>query len=197
VREVTLSDGRKYQVTAVSDTLVNMVKEAVRKEFEAKGEQTLPPTYTVIGAGEVSHQEPHDETTLETDEDRAAWKNYQDTLARLTVETNNRVMKVWMTGLRIDLPEDDNWLQVQKWFGVNVPENPMDLRYHYITTEILRSPEDLFTVLNDIMKESYKGMVKEDDLEAAINSFRDNLQGKASKQFHASQKPLETHGETE
>ena len=197
MREVTLSDGRKYQIAAVSDTLVNMVKEAVRKEFEAKGEPILPPTYTIIGAGEVTHQEPHDETTLETDEDRAAWKDYQNALARLTVETNNRVMKVWMTGLRVDLPEDESWLQAQKWLGVEIPKEPMDLRYHYITTEVLRSPEDLFAVLNEIMKESYKGMVKEGDLDDAIASFRDNLQGKATDSFHATQKPLETHGEVE
>lgn len=36
-----------------------------------------PPTYTVTAAGGVEMTFPHDETTLQTDEDRAAWAEYE------------------------------------------------------------------------------------------------------------------------
>lgn len=194
---VKLGSGKEYEVEAVSDTLVNLAKEAVRNEFLAKGEPIDPPTYKVTTAGGGVSEEPHDETTLSTDEERAAWTAYIEANKRLEIAVNQRTMKVWLMGLKVELPEDKKWIETQEWLGITVPENPIDRRYHYVTTEILKSPDDLFTTLNAIMKESYRGMVKPEDLDAAIETFRDKLQGQAAVKFAPKEGPLVAQSKTE
>lgn len=177
-RTVELSDGTVVEVTAVSDTLIGMAQEAVRRRFVEAGEPITPPTYTVEHPGGATSQEPHDETTLETDADRAAWAAHKDALARLATAQSEAQMKVWFSGLVFEMPADDTWIERQRWMGVDVPEGALEQRYHYVITELVKTPEDMFRVLEAITAVSYEGAITEDDLSSAIRSFRNQLQAK-------------------
>lgn len=193
-RIVELSNGAMVEVQAVSDTLIGMAQEAVRRRFIEAGEPINPPTYTVEHPGGATSQEPHDETTLETDEDRAAWAKHQEALTRLAAAQSEAQMKVWFSGLVFEMPADDAWIELQRWMGVEVPDEGLERRYHYIVTELVKTPEDMFRVLEAITAVSYEGAITEDDLSSAIRSFRDQLQAKPSKPANGSgrEKPLDT-----
>lgn len=174
-KTITLSNGKDYQVQPISETLVNLAKDAIRRKFIERGEPVAPPTYTVTLAGGATEDIPHDEKSLETDQDKMLWKLHQDALTRLEEEQNMAAMKVWMSGLVFDMPETDDWKNMQQWLGVVIPTEPMELRYHYLKTEVLKTPGDLLVLLDAVMKLSYAGVVSEADLDAALSSFRNNL----------------------
>lgn len=172
---LTLSNGQTYKVKPVAETLVNLARDGVRKKFIDAGEPVNPPTYTAQIAGGVTETLYHDETTLSSDADKAAWKAHKDALARLDAAQNVAVMKAWFTGIDFELPEDTSWMSMQKWLGIDIPTDTMELRYHYLTTEIFKTANDLLEFFATVNKLSYAGVVSEADLDAAINSFRDNL----------------------
>jgi hypothetical protein len=183
-------NGKEYEIAPVSDVLINLVKEAVKREFIERGEPINPPTYEIETAGGGKSIEAHDETTLSTDDDRKAWAAHIEAVQRLTIEVNNRTNKAWLSGIVFDIPEDENWKAHQKFLGVRIPDDPEEMRWHYLTTEILKSTDDYMTALSQIMKESYRGVVKEDDIDAAIGSFRNQLQGQVTNGFAARQVTL-------
>lgn len=177
---VKLSTGSTYTVQPVSETTINLVRAAVKRRLEAEGVPLSPPVYTITTLG-GTETAAHDETTLQTEEDKRAWTNYQLGLKRLAKEQDEAQMKVWLMALDFDMPEDDGWKAKQRFLGIEIPEDPMELRYHYLTTEILRTAEDLLTVIGGVTKASYHGVIQEEDLDAALNSFRHTLQGRPAR----------------
>ena len=79
------STGRTLQLKKVP--LRYVIEIAQRKDLLDPD----PPTYEAIGAGGVTLTFSHDETTLESDADFKAWKQYQDLLA---VQSARRQMEL-------------------------------------------------------------------------------------------------------
>lgn len=175
--EFTTLAGKTWKVRAVSLTIRQLVEQRVRREFEAKGEPLDPPTYEVKLASGLVQNEPHDETTLETIEDKVLWNIHQKAVLRLRMKQNVEVMKVkFVRGIVYDWPPTDaNWEANQKMLGIEIPTNDFDKRYHYLTTEILASPEDELRAMQAIDILSYAGMYREEDIAAAVDGFRYNL----------------------
>lgn len=175
--EFTTLAGKTWKVRAVSLTIRQLIEQRVRREFEAKGEPLDPPTYEVKLASGLVQNEPHDETTLETIEDKVLWNIHQKAVLRLRMKQNVEVMKVkFVRGIVYDWPPTDaNWEANQKMLGIEIPTNDFDKRYHYLTTEILASPEDELRAMQAIDTLSYAGMYREEDIAAAVDGFRYNL----------------------
>ena len=183
----TLDSGITIKLTGISDTLQNMIVRKVEKEFRAKGEPVDPPTYIVKTAfgGEVMEEtNPHTETTLEVtaadcmidaddDEEKAAklaetrtaenkklWALHKAALQRMETEQNERRAKsILLGGIQFELPADDAWEKMQEFMGAEIPTDPIEKRYHYLTTEIVKTPADLLNVMQRITMLSYKGIV--------------------------------------
>lgn len=175
--EFTTLAGKTWKVRAVSLTIRQLVEQRVRREFEAAGEPLDPPTYEVkLASGQVQN-EAHDETTLDTIEDKVLWNIHQKALLRLRMKQNVEVMKVkFVRGIVYDWPPADaNWEANQQMLGIEIPAGDFEKRYHYLTTEVLASPEDELRAMQAIDTLSYAGMYREEDIAAAVDGFRYNL----------------------
>ena len=137
------------------------------------------PTYeaeTVTGAIEV-HE--HDETTLETDEDKAAWQEYLLATARAEQEASLRVAQMmFQRGIdyeAIELPKDKKWIRDQEELGVEIPSDPLKRKRHYVETELLTSNDELKMLTLRLM--AMGGGVDEEVLRQVEASFRGEMEG--------------------
>jgi len=167
------STGVEITLKNISPALMAMVRTSV--EFPKR------PTYeakTVAGDIEV-HE--HDETTLETDEDREAWDRYLVEFMQAEQEralrVGNALFKRGIDYEALELPEDDRWIKEQKELGVKVPKDPLERKRHWLETEA-------FTTEDDIRQLSLRLMAlsgtPEEVIAAVERSFRGEVEGDAA-----------------
>ena len=194
------SKGRKVFVQPVSVTKMDLITTAVRAELRAAGRPVDPPIYTVELAGGGTEDFPHDETTLlvrpvdtgiedpaeaeaeaerRTAENRSVWAEHQKAQAEAQALQRDRMTRLLISGIDIEVP-DDGWEEEQRALGIVIPTEPAARRYHYITTEVLVTLRDFLQATQVITSLSYEGVVKEEDIAAAMDSFLSELPGKAA-----------------
>ena len=140
------------------------------------------PTYTAETVSGVIEVHPHDDTTLETDEDRAEWQNYLMQRALVDRQINERVtMLLFRRGINFDalkLPKDDKWIKEQEEvFGIEVPDDPIERKIHWVETEALATTDDIKLLIVKLM--AMTGAPKE-VVAAAERSFRRPVEGDAT-----------------
>ena len=64
------------------------------------------------------------------------------------------------------------WRELQEYFEIKLPENPIALKIHFLRTELLTTTDDINNLMASIMEASG---IDRTVLEAAQNSFRRNL----------------------
>ena len=163
-------------LTPVSQVLIQKTTEAVRRELKAAGLPLEPPSYTVATVAGTVETFVHDETTLSSDEDKAAWASYQAATAQLARDTNERVTKLLMLkGIDVADPPPA-WAEDQKWLGIEVSDDPRERKLAYIQTDVLKTPDDIVVATMRIMQLSLTGL-PEEDLEAIEAMFRSSMAG--------------------
>jgi hypothetical protein len=170
------SAGLEVEFEPVSPIVLEESEAGLLSEYKERGEPIDIPTYTVETAGGGSQVFEHDEKSLQTDEDKAKWKAYVDANQRLLAEQSQLRLEIVLSSLKIQLPEDNTWERKFKKWHVKVPEDPDEKLMFYIQREILKTPEDLFTAMTQVISTSMKGTVSEEAIEAASKSFRDSIQ---------------------
>ena len=105
-------------------------------------ENIKPPTYTVkIADGDESEEIEHDLTTLETDDAKQAWADYQERLGTAIQEYNDQTSRTLITfGIDMD-PPDDGWETDFEFCGIPIPEGP-DRKVFYFQRVLLTDPVD-------------------------------------------------------
>lgn len=153
---------------------------------KARASEPMPerPTYIADTAGGGTEEHPHDDTTLETEEDELAWQTYLMETAFAQRRVNERVvMLLFRRGIDYDalkLPEDDTWITEQREiFGVEVPDDPFELKMHWLETEALTTPEEIKLLTVELM--SMTGC-PEEVVAAAERSFRRPVEGDSPEQ---------------
>lgn len=141
-----------------------------------------PPTYEVELAGGAVQRFPHDETTLKTDEDRAAfaaWKAAKEANDRLLNDLIQRA--VFEKAIHFIMPEDDAWVRDQESYGIVVPTDAVQRRIHYLETEVIGGPLDIvkLTALANGVE------LGEEALRAAEDSFQRLLQRNTAQSLNA------------
>ena len=169
-----------------SATVIELSDNAILKQFTDAGRPVEIPTYTVELAGGGSQTFEHNATTLQTDEHRAEWEAHQQALSDLNANLAERRIEIVLDAVQAELPQDDDWKRKQKRWGIEIPE-PKDnqdydnldyldtLRYHYIRSEILRTPIDVENATVKIIAAAYAGSVNEEELAAQEATFRSVL----------------------
>jgi len=112
------------------------------------------PTYTVtLATGETEVHE-HDQTTLETDEDRKAWDEYQAANQAVENELFARQCNVLLNrGVVNQMPQDDGWIKRQNSEGItDIPTEPRAKRLYWILTELLGDENDTIICITQIRK---------------------------------------------
>lgn len=155
-------DGNRIPLRRVAPILMEKIRKSV----------TLPspPTYEVEIAGGDIETHVHDETTLETDEDRAAWAAYQKDFASANNRMIEKILRLLFAKATGDvLPPSDDWAKEQAYLGVDVPGEPLERKIHYIQTELLTHTSDIMAFMTAAM--ALTG-VDEEVVQAAEATFR-------------------------
>jgi len=146
----TTSAGVQIGVQPVPPLLV----EKVRAAAAASVEVPPIPTYMVVIGENTEVPAEHDATTLETDEDKAAWTRYEKALKQRESVSGTKTMELFLIkGTTIEPPNDD-WAAEQAYFGVTVPEDPAGRKLHYIQTELLNTTDDISGLMSAIVAAS-------------------------------------------
>ncbi len=166
------STGQELPIQPVSLDELRMGQAGIRQEFVARGEPLEPPVYEfeVFGGGKESHA--HDETTLKTDADKAAWAAYQGALSRLAFEQARLIQEiVFEDGIAVQIPPDGAWEARCARRHVELPEDPEQRRWQYILTEYLKTPQDIKACIGQVMLISNEGSDNYHEVEAALAAF--------------------------
>lgn len=170
------TDGRIIAVRPVDiKVTLQLIRDGVRKRHLAQGKKIDAPTYSVTTAAGAVETYPHDETTLQTDEDKAAWAQYQTDRAAMEREGEMAVLKYFLLEGVICEDPPKEWLDRQAYYGVELPEGALDRKLHYLQTTILPTPRDLELALAMVLAVSATG--NEEAVAAAEALFRRAMEG--------------------
>lgn len=173
--------GLEVEFEPISPILLEESEQGLIAEYRQRGEPLDKPTYTVETVGGGSQIFEHDETTLTTDELKAAWALYKDANDRLQAEQAQLRLEIVMSAIKVELPEDGEWEKRYRRWHVTVPSDADEKRLFYIAREILKTPADLVEAMTRVITTSMKGTVSEEAIEAASASFRNYIQEAVSE----------------
>lgn len=156
----------------ISVIQLNKIKESVEKKYNIE-----VPSYEIKLAGGGLEKHPYDAKSIlddgTTDEDKKAWKQYQEQLKLQQVELNEK-LTAYMFYEGIDCEVSEEWKAKQEWLGFDLPENQFDLKVQYVSTELLKTPLQIKDATAKIMQISMKG-VDESAIKAAEATFPSTL----------------------
>ncbi len=188
MKTIPLSNGKSVTVQALGPLLMQKINDGLPP-------LPKPPTYEADTAGGGKETIVHNETTLQTEEEKAAWAKYQAALANWKAEQSERFLRVFFArGVQIDLDDTalNRWAREVKYLGVSVPEiNPDDpddpevlieRRILYVQTEIVGSKEDIFTIMKEVMKLTG---IDEGAVAEATRLFRGEVEGSSDNSGNA------------
>ena len=186
-------NGREVEYQAISLDALRLSWNGIEKQYRERGEPLEPPTYEIVTGGGGKVQEPHDATTEKTPDEQIAWDAYVDATNRLQDDKSIMQMQyILEDGLEsISIPQDTSWLEKHKRRLIEIPTDPDKLREFYITSEILKTHDDMVGITVSVMILSQQGKVDEAELETALESFRGYLGRKAIKRLVSRQKQVE------
>jgi hypothetical protein len=168
--EFITSEGKAIGLVAVPPLLIDEVRLRAMEAIPA-----IPiPTYKVEMPDGTFLDYAHDEGSIaeSSAEEQAAWKRYRETEAKRAAAASTKVMELFMARGTI-LPEiSEDWKELQAYFGIKLPDNPIALKIHYLRTELLVTVEDVYGLMAAITEASG---IDKTLVEAARNSFRSNL----------------------
>ncbi len=163
---------------------IPLLLEEIRKSQQAK----IPPVPTykakTVGGGVEVHK--HDEKSLRTDEEKAAWAEYEMARAKVEDETSDIIWRaVRLKAIKVTLPESDDWILDQLDLGLTVPEDARERRLHYIQTEVIGGMRDIIKITGIANGSDLTDEV----LAAAEDSFRGAMAGQMERSLKEKQKP--------
>jgi len=168
--------GLEVEFDPISPITLEESEKGLEAEYRARGEPLEPPTYETILAGGGTQTFTHDATTLESEEDKAAWQAYKDATGKLAAEQAQLRLEMVLSALKVKLPEDTAWERKLKRWHITVPEDPDAKWMFYVQREILKTPSDIFEAMTQIIGASMRGSVSEEAIEAASATFRSSVQ---------------------
>lgn len=164
----TTSSGKQVKLSLFPPLQAQMVEEAARKEAIKLYGEAVRPTYHT----EADEDLPHDESTLETDEDKAKWLAYQDLLTKHQTHVGNKMMRFVLYYGVDEKPDDEaEWQERQRYFGIEIPDDPIGRKIHYIQSELIYSAADVQEIMRRIMVLSG---VRAEVIDAAAATFPDS-----------------------
>lgn len=170
----TTSGGKQIRLSLFPPLQMQMVQEAAKKRAIKEFGEAVRPTYHT----EAGEDLPHDEDSLETDEDRAAWKKYQDILKKHAEYVGAKTMRfVLFYGVDMNPEDDQNWQNRQQFWDIEIPDDPIERKIHYIQSELIFSQSDIEQILYRIAKMSG---VKPEVVDAAAATFSDSARDAGS-----------------
>jgi len=181
----TTAKNRQVKFIGVNPTLIDKLQNA----------GTMPEVpYREVGVPELNDMQKEflSADDLQTDEEKEQWAEYVQKRNSLTEKRSANVAKaILFHGVDIDDSDIDIWKQEQEeiW-GLEVPNNRIDLKVDYINSEIIGNADDIANIMAGVMQKS--GVPKE-ALEEMRATFRGTLRGDSDTEAGetATEEPVE------
>jgi len=167
------------EYTTVNGIVIELrpISSKVRDVLSTKYDPPEVPTYEVVNvAGDVEYHELT-EDILESDEDRADWKKYEEELAAANEKFSEMVVRTYIkfgTNYLEFSPLNDAWAELQEEYGLTVPKDAKERQLYYFLTEILTSDSDLRNVMANVRSLGSQGRML--SIEEAEASFRNTVE---------------------
>ena len=169
---------RPYLTTSGLDVVLTGLPPMVPRRIDSSIKYPDKPTYEVTtAAGDVETYE-HDETTLQSDDDKKAWANYLEAQEEAETElTEKLVYAVLVECVTMRNYEDRfaTWKQKQGFIGIELSEDEERNKFDFMQTEVFHDADDIGEILTIVM--SLTG-VSVEDLAEARNSFPGEVESK-------------------
>lgn len=194
----TTNAGLEVSFTPPSATIIEESEQGLKADLIGQGFILEAPTYEVEVAGGTPEKPltqtfEHTETSLVTDEDKAKWAVYQTGLQKYKAELAKMRTSICLEALNIQLPEDQTWIQLQLQKHIKLPgitakklnedgdyeveiTNRAKLLDHYKRTEILRTMDDIYNAISEVVTSAYAGTTSDEARQVASKLFRNKLQ---------------------
>lgn len=145
--------GRRVEIQQISQWLIEGARQGVMEEIAAKGVQIPePPTYEVEVFGGDKVKKTHTAKSVKTDEEKAAWEEYENGQFILTIAIGARVADVAIMEGVVGCEPTPEWESRMKMLKVKVPEDANEKRLGFIKATVINASEDAEALVNAIMK---------------------------------------------
>jgi hypothetical protein len=138
--------GTRVYCNPIGHDYIGALMSAIEAKHRARGEPLDPPTYQFEAEGGSTITAIHDEQSLRTPEEHAAWDAYQAANQRLIMEqTETTVKALCLKGVKVDLnsPEYRAWLEEEEFIGSPLPASDLEKRYRYIRSALVITATDV------------------------------------------------------
>lgn len=166
------SNGKELKVWGVTRSVIDNILNSA--EYPPK------PTYTAVTASGVEEVHNHDETTLATEQDKSAWEAWKVEYAKVDSKVYRHILDAFLlVGCEVDMSNIDQWVKLQVFLGIKIPENEFELQRNFIESTYLPTSDDLINLTTMLMSASG---ADEEAVAAAKRSFRGEEQKPTTKQ---------------
>ena len=145
------------------------------KMIEVQYEKAYPkpekPTYEMKVAGGVTIREPHTPDTLETDEERKAYNEWQKADKDWQTGLTERLLNLFIlsgTTLTIDDDTREEWDETLSSLGIEIPESKTERKKLYVSMFVLTDADKVNELSQGVLRATG---VDEAELEAASKLF--------------------------
>lgn len=194
--QVTKGETRPYTTTTGRTIMLSGMPPLAVQRIANSVDFPSVPTYTVELASGDTETHDHDETTLDTPEDHAAWEKYiEEQDAADDKQTEMLLKAILVKGVEVKISDEEleEWLEELEVIGLELPKNKKDQQLAYLETEIIATTYDAQQIMEIVMELTG---VSEEDIEDARDSFRDTMESaEETDNGEASTDPEDTEGE--
>jgi hypothetical protein len=139
-------------ITAHFKPLPPFMRELIGQQMETEGHKRGEiPTYEVETFGGEFETHMHDKTTIEGDVlAEAAWAEYKADKQAWEVEYNQRLFNLCIVRcMEIDqkIIDDPGWSAGQEFLKIEIPEDPIGRKVHFVRTEYIGNQEDYLMII--------------------------------------------------
>jgi hypothetical protein len=153
-------------------------------------EELPAPTYEAKVAGGESLNLPLDEESAKNKGRLAEWNAFVEKKKAIEADHAKKFMElmIW-EGVDIAVPDcESEWQKTSDYFGIKIPENPIERKLFYIYNELLGTPEDIGELISQIFSVS---QIDEGAVTKLRESFRLGVARKANIRLSKKQRKLE------
>ena len=169
----------KYTTGAGIEIEIKAISPDYMAELDKQVPMPEPPTYERTLLGGETEVIAHTKDSVETEEEKLAWAEYEMKLAIARSELfMKKARAIVKKCVDVEMPKDEAWIIAQQEDGINVPEDPSEKKRHYIKTECIASESDIFFVVEAARKLS---RFDAEDYAKALDFFRTSVRGETDQ----------------
>lgn len=139
----TTGTGATFTIRPIPPYTIEHYRLSFQQQFDDTNPPIERPTYRVETAGGGFEVHPHDEATIETPEERAAfdaWTEYND---QRNAFVNTKILDVMIVeGVDADPAADPAWLKRKKFFSTKLPDDEIELKLFYVREHLVLDQTD-------------------------------------------------------